>query len=149
MTFRAPPAWLQRIRGRDQARPRKANFIGAPATFRLELACQHLNRAFGGHGCYHVGSSRERKDWRDVDVRMILEDDEFERLFPDAGENSWEFDARWLILTVAISDWLSKETGLPIDFQFQKRSHANERHSKPRNPVGLNMAPKKKRRRKA
>jgi hypothetical protein len=142
------PAWRERLEARDRARPRKASFVGAPAAFKLELACQHLNRAFGGFGCYHVGSSRERKDWRDIDVRMILDDKEFDRLFPDAHENSWEFDARWLILTIAISEWLSKESGLPVDFQFQKQSHANQRHAKPRCALGLNMAPKKRRRRK-
>jgi hypothetical protein len=143
------PAWLERIRARELARPRKSNFIGAPAAFKLELACQHLNRAFGGWGCYHVGSSRQRKDWRDVDVRLILDDKEFDRLFPDAQENSWEFDARWLVLTIAISEWLSKESGLPIDFQFQKQSHANARHPKERNAIGLNMRPRGRRRRRA
>jgi hypothetical protein len=143
----ALPAWQQRLRDRDRGRPRKSSFIGAPAAFKLEIACQLINRAFGGWGCYHVGSSRERKDWRDVDVRYMLDDKEFAKLFPAAHDNSWEFDARWLLLTVAISDWLTKETGLPIDFQFQPASHANARHSGPRNPVGLNMAPKKGRRR--
>lgn len=145
MKAASTPAWLERLRSRP--RRAKANYIGAPAAFKLELACQHLNRAFGGWGCYHVGSSRERANWRDVDVRMILDDKDFDKLFPDAQENSWEFDPRWLLMTVAISEWLSKETGLPIDFQFQKQSHANERHSKPRNAVGLNMRPRSQRRR--
>jgi hypothetical protein len=121
---------------RTAAPKAKSNYIGAPACFALEQACQHLRAAFGEYGIYQVGSSLERADWRDVDLRYILDDDEFAKLFPDAGDR-WEQDPRWLLLTVAISAWLSKESGLPIDFQFQPMSHANERHKKPRNPYGI------------
>lgn len=68
-----------------------------------------------------------KADWRDVDLRYILVDEKFEALFPQAKEH-WEFDARWLMLTTLISDWLSAQTGLPIDFQFQKASWANSRY---------------------
>ena len=34
-----------------------------------------------GHTPYHVGSSLRTKEWRDVDVRLILPDDEFEQRF--------------------------------------------------------------------
>lgn len=92
----------------DEARV-KANHVGAPAIFALERECSALCAAFGGYGCYLVGSATQRADWRDVDVRFILSDDEFAILFPHAGQ-SWESDARWLLLTVAISDHLSKVT---------------------------------------
>jgi len=114
----------------------KASYVGAPAIFLLERECQHLNAAFGGYGVYLVGSSIERPDWRDVDLRMILEDEAFATLFPDAGDN-WEFDPRWLFLTVAISRHLSAATGLPIDFQFQPQTHANKRHPKQRQAMGM------------
>jgi len=118
----------------------KGVYVGAPACFALELACQHLAKAFGGYGLYLVGSAMQRPDWRDVDVRFILSDEEFAALFPDAGRN-WEFDPRWLVLTVAISKWLSDQSGLPVDFQFQPMTHANERHGspRPRNALGLSI----------
>ena len=118
--------------------PVKGIYIGAPACFALELACRQICEAFGGHHCYVVGSSLERADWRDVDVRYMLEDDAFTALFPDAGQ-CWEQDARWLLLTVSISGWLSKVTGLPIDFQFQPQTHANERHKGKRSCIGLHI----------
>lgn len=119
----------------------KAVYIGAPACFALEQACQHINQAFDSYGCYVVGSSLERQDWRDVDVRMIMEDSKFHELFPNASPNggSWEFDSRWLLLTVSISLWLSKMTGLPVDFQIQPQSHANSVHKGRRNAVGLKI----------
>lgn len=124
----------------DAVPKRKVSYIGAPACFALELACQHLNRAFGGFGCYLVGSAMERADWRDVDVRLIMPDAEFLVLFPDVDLEAynWEFDPRWLIMTTSISDHLRKVTGLPVDFQFQAAGPANKRHGgKTRSAMGL------------
>lgn len=133
-------------RALEKPKQHKASYIGAPAVFLLEQACQHINDAFDGFGCYVVGSSMERPDWRDVDVRLIMSDEEFMQLFPNAnvwpegGGGTWEQDPRWLLLTTAISLWLKQQTGLPVDFQFQPQQHANKRHSKPRNAVGLRIA---------
>lgn len=121
--------------------PRKKGiYVGAPACYALELACKELNEAFGGFGCYLVGSALERSDWRDVDVRFIMADEEFDALFPGCRERGiWEFNTKWLVLTTAIAGWLRERTGLPIDFQFQPQSHANERHKGPRNALGLHF----------
>lgn len=130
---------------KHEGKRRKGNHIGAPAVFKLEQACQQINDAFGHFGCYVVGSALERPDWRDVDVRFILADDDFRTLFPDAQiwpdhGGTWEADPRWLLLSVAISEWLRAQTGLPIDFQFQPQTHANARHRGRRDAVGLRMA---------
>jgi hypothetical protein len=124
-----------------EARKKKASHVGAPAIFRLELACQQVNAAFSdSFGCYLVGSALERPDWRDVDVRMILDDEDFARLFPKAGQH-WEFDPRWILLTSAVSDFLSRASGLPVDFQFQPQTHANKIHKGPRSALGLVFDP--------
>lgn len=117
---------------------KKASYVGVPAIFKLELACQHLFRGFG-HVCYLVGSALQRPDWRDIDIVMIMPDDEFAAEFPNAGTN-WEFDAKWLIMTIAISEWLSAQCGHMVDFKFQQRTAANERHKGPRNAMGLIFA---------
>lgn len=124
--------------------PKKVNYIGAPATFALELACKHLNRAFPGR-CYVVGSVLQGPGHRDVDVRLMMNDEEFMKLFPDVHnlQGTWEFDTRWLLMTVQTSQWLSQQTGLNIDFQFQPSSWGNSQHggpNKPRHPVGLTYA---------
>ena len=117
--------------------------MGAPACFELELACRELMEAFdykeGICGCYLVGSALERPDWRDIDIRFIVDDVSFGKLFPNAGLTSnWEHDARWLVMTTSISDWLSKRTNLPIDFQFQAMTYANARFKgRPRNALGI------------
>lgn len=120
----------------------KASHVGAPAIFALELECKHLSMAFG-RGCYLVGSAQDRADWRDVDVRLIMPDDEFYALFPDVPRTQsglWEFDHRWLLMTIAISERLSRITQLPVDFQFQPQTHANKMHKGPRSAMGMNFA---------
>lgn len=115
--------------------------IGAPACFALEMACKQLNAAFDGQ-CYVVGSVLQRPDWRDVDVRMMMDDAAFVTLFPNAGGveyGHWEFDHRWTLMTVAITAWLRTMTGLPVDFQFQPSSFANVRHKGKRQAVGMSL----------
>lgn len=130
----------------EAAKPRvKGVYVGAPACFALELACQTINRAFNGFGCYLVGSALERSDWRDIDVRYIMSDEAFRAEFPgtypeDGQGGHWEFDPKWILLTVSISRWLRDQTGLPIDFQFQPQTHANERHKGRRNALGMIFA---------
>lgn len=119
--------------------------------FNLNRACQAIVDAFGWN-VYHVGSSlRSLTDggpWRDVDVRCMLDDDEFDRMFPDAASagNDWPRDARLGLMNVAISEWLSARTGLPVDFQFQRTTQANELFGRPdhqRSALGIFLRERK------
>lgn len=133
---------------REPKRRQKFNYLGVPATFKLDLACMNLYQAFclaeKFGGIYMVGSVLERPDFRDVDVVCILHDDDFAALFPDVQHHTdplcahFEMDPRWLILTVALSDWLSGQIGHPVDFKFQPMTFANgAHHRKCRHPLGL------------
>lgn len=127
----------------------KVSYIGAPACFALEMACKQVRDAFSEGAQFAdihlVGSAMERPDWRDVDVRMMMDDAAFSRMFPgvDISHDAalWEFDPRWTLMVTAISLWMRQQTGLPIDFQFQPMTFANKRHDKPRYPHGLRFAP--------
>ncbi len=125
----------------EPEKPKKASYIGVPAVFKLELACKHLNDAYDGFGCYVVGSALVRPDWRDVDVVLILDDEAFKREFPaaDIRQGAFELDTKWLIHTVALSEWLREQTGLPIDFKIQPQTWANERHKGRRDARGIRM----------
>ena len=95
---------MSKLPVREKPRRRKFCYVGPPAIFKLEQACWQLNQAFDeeGFGCYLVGSCLERPDFRDVDVRMILKDEEFWREFPDVhslDNASWEHDPKWLIMS--------------------------------------------------
>ncbi len=79
-----------------------------------------------GHECYHVGSSLTAKDWRDVDVRLLLPDDEFTARF--GSNRSAETNPRLAAVTLAFAALGKQMTGLPIDFQIQPVSHANARY---------------------
>jgi hypothetical protein len=129
---------------------KKWQWLGAPNTWKLELAAQTFARAFnvwgsddGFGGLYLVGSAMERPDWRDVDLRCILEDGRFRKMFPDVhslDSPTWEHDPLWMLMCTMISDWFKAQTGLPVDFQFQPMTFANARHDKARQPVGLMYA---------
>lgn len=78
-----------------------------------------------GHPPYHVGSSLHSKDWRDVDVRLILPDDEFEAMF---GRVKNTTNAKLAAVTLAFAALGKEMTGLPVDFQIQPQSWANEQY---------------------
>ena len=88
---------------------------------------------FFGHVPYHVGSSLDRKDWRDVDVRVILPDDEYEAMF---GKVANYTNPKVAAITSAFSELGKAMTGLPIDFQIQRTSHANEKYPGKRSALG-------------
>jgi len=104
----------------------RANYLPAPAFFELNHACKLLNEAFGCHGCFLVGSAREHRDYRDVDIRLILENEQFDKLFPGIENTNPTINPFWSILCTTISLWLKQRTDLPIDFQIQRQEAANQ-----------------------
>lgn len=96
---------------------------------RLNDACIRVRSGLPGHGPYLVGSASEGGDYRDVDVRQIVDDDEWDALF-------WGKPDFWGLLCLAISTYLTSVSGLPVDFQIQRMTEANEKFDKPRNPLG-------------
>lgn len=120
---------------------KRANWLPAPAAFNLSMACMLVNKAFGGHfGCYLVGSSLRKRDYRDVDVRLIMGDAEFARLFGEGTESCPQLNPTWSLLCSSISLFLQQHTGLPVDFQIQQQTKANEEFSgagHERHPLGV------------
>jgi len=109
----------------------RANYIGAPQFFRLNEACRIVNDAFGfGYGVFLVGSSLTRRDYRDVDLRLIVTDEDFARLFPGELGASWRHPF-WSLLCSSISLYLSQVSGLPVDFQVQSMTEANRDYAAP------------------
>lgn len=99
---------------------------GMPQGIWLNKFGVMVNDAFG-HVPYHVGSSLKGKDWRDVDVRLILPDDEFEALF--GGIHNYN-NVKLAAMTLAFCALAKEMTGLPVDFQFQSQSHASRVYGK-------------------
>jgi hypothetical protein len=110
--------------------------VGMPADLYLHEFGSQVWHAFGKPP-YHVGSSLLNKTgWRDVDVRLILADEEYERL--GLGDpRQPRCNGKWVALTLAFSALGKAMTGLPIDFQIQQRTHANQEHDKPRSALGI------------
>lgn len=121
---------------------RRMSYLTPHQIRRLDLACAPVRLAFPDYGPMLVGSVMERSDYRDVDVRVILADKQFDKMFPkaivhdDAGAHT---DDRWTFLCAAISHWLTEVSGLNVDFQIQRMTQANAHEAyqgKFRNPLG-------------
>lgn len=118
----------------------RANYVPAPGFYNLNQACSLVKEAFNafGHvGIYLCGSSIERRDFRDIDVRLMMTDEGFDGLFrdPDAGY----LNPLWSLLCTTLSAWLSQQSGLPVDFQIQRMTQANAAHegAPRRQPLGV------------
>ena len=95
-------------------------YLPAHAHFLLDQACIVVGRAFDSTP-YLVGSALDRADYRDVDVRVILDDDAYAAMF--RGRVPGKVQPLWSLLCSSISMQLGHITGLPIDFQKIGRAH--------------------------
>lgn len=119
---------------------------GMPHEVWLHLFGQMVADYFG-YPPYQVGSSLHTKEWRDVDIRLIVPDDEFAEWFGDV--RSAKVNPKLSAVVLAFCALGEKVTGLPIDFQIQPQSYANEQYGgQPRSalvrlrPVSLPDCPK-------
>lgn len=119
------------------AKPRDtARFgVGMPAAIHLNSWARDLIDAYD-QVPYLVGTAARMKQWRDVDVRLILRDEEFDARFPGYALLG-QLDPLWPLLVAAISEHGRIRTGLPIDFQFQRMTDANTAYDGPRHPLGV------------
>lgn len=113
----------------NDAPPIRPNgYITRPELWALDEACKPLRATFPDFGPYLVGSVMERPTFHDLDVRLILSDEQYDRLTDD----------EWGLLGFVTSRHLATVTGLPIDFQFQRHTEANAAYGhKFRTPLGL------------
>jgi hypothetical protein len=100
--------------------------VGMPAWLWLNEFGDMVFDAFGSYP-YLVGSAGEGKQWRDVDVRLILDDEEYKNYF---GDQLYEQEnPKWRVLCMAFSELGKRITGLPIDFQIQEATRGNKQYS--------------------
>lgn len=98
--------------------------------FILDEACKPIAEAFDSTP-YLVGTAADRTEYRDVDVRLILDDDKYAALASVVGPDLLAF------LGIAVGEYLAARTGMPIDFQVQQQTAANAHHGGMRNPLGM------------
>ncbi len=115
--------------------------------FLLNKYCQPLITAFGS--CYLVGSSLTNPNFNDIDVRCIMPDDEFVRMFGENGDYTSPFpyskNVRWLVICTTIASWLGSIFGpdlldsrIDLDFQIHTESYDNKEWSnRLKYPLGL------------
>jgi hypothetical protein len=111
--------------------------VGMPATLYLEAFAEIVTDAFGEHP-YLVGSALTTTQWRDVDVRVMLDDDVYAAMGFGDPERPQE-NAKWCAYVLAFTALGRQMTGLPIDFQIQDTTVANKQTPKEggRNSLGI------------
>jgi len=103
----------------------RANYVPSPpALFRLRLFGDTVHRLIGQRA-YLVGSVLTRREHRDIDVRIMLADDTFERVF--GTDADWRTNGSLTLANMALSALAREMSGLNVDCQIQQRSDANER----------------------
>lgn len=120
----------------------RTNYLTVTENAALKFACEAIDRAFPDNiGVFHVGSSITSQDYRDVDVRLVLADDEFTRMFGPGHKSPATLDF-WFLMCWSISEWMQRRTGLPVDFQIQSMTMANTPENKgPRNGLFFANSP--------
>lgn len=111
-----------------------SNEIGMPHMPKLNRFGEIVYQAFGARA-YLVGSALTRRDWRDVDVRVILSDEQFALLFGD--ETDWRKNPRLEAVATAFAALGNQMTDLPVDFGIDQMTEANANEDGPRNPLGI------------
>lgn len=107
----------------------RATYLTVSEHRLLDDWCANLRRMFPGQGGpYLVGSALTTADHRDVDVRLMLDDDDH---FALASVVDLED------LNLAVSLWGQRVTGLPIDFQVQHQETANADFDGRRHALGI------------
>lgn len=111
--------------------------VGMPAMIYLNEFGSQLWHAFD-QPAYHVGSSLISKTWRDVDVRLMLPDYQYEAMGLGDPKQT-HLCGKWIALCLAFSALGQRITGLPIDFQIQQQTLANTLYGSkyPRSALGI------------
>lgn len=111
--------------------------VGMPASLYLHEFGSQVWAAFG-EPPYLVGSVLTTTNWRDVDVRLILDDETYAAMGFDGPDHLSQIrSGKWVSLCMAYSALGRHMTGLPIDFQIQQQSDANKKHDGPRSSLGV------------
>lgn len=118
--------------------PKKGgSYVGVPAIFNLSNCCHLIQQAYPRSTCFLVGSSLVRPNWRDIDIRCVMPDEDMMRTFGHTDSITTMRSPILALLSLSISAWLKQQTGLPVDFQFQSQSRADFETDKPRLILGV------------
>lgn len=105
---------------------RRGNYVPWHKMVELDRFGGYVRDAFRESlGVYQVGSSLKRLDYRDVDVRLMFTDEDFDRRFGRLASPRYK-NACWNAHCIAWTHFGQSITGLLIDFQIDRQTEAND-----------------------
>lgn len=116
----------------------RGNYIPSPlSNFKLDWFGVVAFDAFD-QTAYLVGSALSRSDFRDVDIRVLLSDEQFNISFGD--QIDWRRNQKLKSMNIAWSGFGQHLTKLPIDFQIEQFTEGNkDPNSGRRHPLGIRL----------
>lgn len=106
--------------------PNRVTGLGPHQMFMLNVFGGLVEAAWGELP-YLVGSAARGVGWRDVDVRVMLSNEEYERRLGPIWQGGMRHQSpRWRAEMAAWTKLGEALTGLPIDFQVERATEANE-----------------------
>lgn len=105
----------------------RAHYLTTTEWFNLNTCIQPICKVFG-YQVFLVGSSIHRREFRDVDIRVIHE--KFDGIIDNPHGRK--------VVGMMMGEWLSNRTGLTIDLQIQTMEEANE-YTGPRLAMGITI----------
>lgn len=106
-----------------------AHYLTTVQWFNLNTCIQPICKVFG-YQVFLVGSVLTRKDWRDVDIRVIWPEQSYTGILDNEHGRK--------VIGMMMSEWLAARTGLPIDLQLQTMEEAKAYDGK-RNALGITI----------
>ena len=113
---------------------KRATYLPWHKLVQVNTFADYLHDAFPDRlGVYLVGSALRHAEYRDVDVRVIFHDDDFDVIFGPLTKPRYK-NAKWNANCVAWTHFGCSITGLLIDCQFDRMTEANAEY--PHTPDG-------------
>lgn len=109
-------------------RVRSASYLTPHQMRRLDAACIPVVRALGFGTVVLVGSVLTHADYRDVDVRAVIADEDFDQMFPGVKvhkDGGAHYSHLWAWICMSASGEISRASGMNVDFQIQRRTEAS------------------------
>lgn len=120
----------------DYPEKRFLGYVGMPKALYLDMFGRYVRDMFDSD-VFLVGSALKTKDWKDIDVVVVISDSLWNNL--GFGDPSNRFkNKKWISYCLSISSFGKSLLGCEVDFQIHSKTHSETIHTNdPKCEIGL------------